>query len=309
MKRLMWVVVTVMVLSLESPASAGASGPSLPVLYSGVLALAHASLNPGADPAGANDWACRPSAAHPRPVVLVHGTLANMTITWFTLSPLLRNQGYCVFAFNYGQEGALPGLGLPGASRPGGVARVDRSAGELAAFVDRVLRATGAREVDVVGHSQGGMMPRYYLKFLGGARKVGTLVGLAPPNHGTTIHGLSRIPGVPELIATAGGQAVRDQIAGSALLRRLNEGGDTVPGVRYTVIASRLDGVVTPYASAFLDGPRVTDIVLQKQCPLNISDHLAIAYDARALHLVTNALDPAHATPVDCRLTLPVNGG
>ena len=51
-------------------------------------------------------------------------------------------------------------------------------------------RATGASQVDIVGHSQGGMMPRYYIKFLGGAAKVHTLVGLAPSNHGTTLDGL-----------------------------------------------------------------------------------------------------------------------
>ncbi len=281
---------------------------TLPVAYSGVLALTHATLHPDTAPAGANDWGCRPAGAHPRPVVLLHGTVENMTVNWFTLSPLLRNQGYCVFAVNFGQEDR-PRLGLPGSSRPGGTAPVDRSAGELAVFVDRVLAATGAGEVDLVGHSQGGMMPRHYLRFLGGAGKVGALVGLAPPNHGTTVLGLSRLPGVPELLTAVAGQAVRDQLAGSPFLRRLNAGGDTVPGVRYTVVASRLDEVVTPYTSAFLSGPDVTNIVVQDHCPLDTSEHLALSYDANALHFVTNALDPAHATPVTCRPTLPVNGG
>ena len=53
----------------------------------------------------------------------------------------------------------------------------------------RVLAATGAAKVDLVGHSQGGMMPRYYLKFLGGAALVNRLVALAPSNHGTTLDG------------------------------------------------------------------------------------------------------------------------
>ena len=56
-----------------------------------------------------------------------------------------------------------------------------------------VLAATGAAKVDLVGHSQGGMMPRYYLKFLGGAAHVDKLVALAPSNHGTTLDGLTAL--------------------------------------------------------------------------------------------------------------------
>jgi triacylglycerol esterase/lipase EstA (alpha/beta hydrolase family) len=58
-------------------------------------------------------------------------------------------------------------------------------AAELATFVNSVLGATGAKKVDLVGHSQGGMMPRYYIGFLGGAKYVHHLVGIAPSNHGT----------------------------------------------------------------------------------------------------------------------------
>ena len=50
----------------------------------------------------------------------------------------------------------------------------------------------------MVGHSQGGMMPRYYLKFLGGTAFVDDLVGMAPSNHGTTIAG-RRHGGLPGL--------------------------------------------------------------------------------------------------------------
>ena len=38
-------------------------------------------------------------------------------------------------------------------------------------------------------------MPRYYLRFLGGAAKVHSLVGLAPSNHGTTLDGLFTLAG------------------------------------------------------------------------------------------------------------------
>jgi triacylglycerol esterase/lipase EstA (alpha/beta hydrolase family) len=280
----------------------------LPVSFSGLAALTNATLHPDTAPAGANDWSCQPSAAHPEPVILLHGTIENMTYNWFTLAPLLHNAGYCVFALNYGQE---PGIhvGLPGSSETGGVAPVADSAVQLAAFVTKVRTATGAAKVDLVGHSQGGMMPRYYLRFLGGAAYVHALVAVAPSNHGTTVDGLAALPGVPQLLATGLGPSVTDQIADSAFLTQLNAGGDTMPGVRYTVIESSYDEVVTPYTSAFLTGPDVTDILLQQQCPLDVSDHLAISFDANALRDVLNALDPATARTPTCQLTLPINGG
>jgi hypothetical protein len=54
-------------------------------------------------PAGANPLFCRPSSAHPDPVVLVHGALANQNIASEALALTLANAGYCVFTFTYGQ--------------------------------------------------------------------------------------------------------------------------------------------------------------------------------------------------------------
>jgi hypothetical protein len=180
---------------------------------------------------------------------------------------------------------------------------------ELATFVNGVLTASGAEKVDIVGYSQGGMMPRQYLKFDGGAAKVHALVALAPPSHGTTLSGLGTlaeaIPGATELIGSAC-EACTDQLVGSPFITNLNAGGDTLPGIRYTVISTRYDEVVTPYTSQFLSGPEVTNITLQSQCFLDLGDHLSMPYDSIALHDVTNALDPAHATPPTC---VPVIAG
>ncbi|MGY1581534.1 esterase/lipase family protein [Streptomyces sp. MN13] len=245
---------------------------------------------------GWNNWSCKPSAAHPRPVVLVHGTLGNSVDNWLGLAPYLVKRGYCVFSLDYGQ--------LPGVPLFHGLGPIDKSAEQLDAFVDKVLDATGAAETDLVGHSQGGMMPRHYLKFLGGAAEVNALIGIAPDNHGTTLSGLTKLlpyfPGAEDLLSTAT-PGLADQITGSDFLTKLNEGGDTVPGVRYTVLATKYDQVVTPYRSGYLEGPDVRNVLLQDLCPVDLSEHLAIGlFDRIAFHEVANALDPAHAKPTTC---------
>ncbi|MGX1129541.1 triacylglycerol esterase/lipase EstA (alpha/beta hydrolase family) [Streptomyces glaucescens] len=245
---------------------------------------------------GWNDWSCKPSDAHPRPVVLVHGTLGNSVDNWLGLAPYLVKRGYCVYSLDYGQ--------LPGVPFFHGLGPIDKSAEQLDAFVDKVLDSTGAAETDLVGHSQGGMMPRHYLKFLGGAAEVNALIGIAPDNHGTTLSGLTKLlpyfPGAEDLLSTAT-PGLADQITGSDFLTKLNEGGDTVPGVRYTVLATKYDQVVTPYRSGYLEGPDVRNVLLQDLCPVDLSEHLAIGlFDRIAFHEVANALDPAHAKPTTC---------
>ncbi|MFI8071038.1 esterase/lipase family protein [Streptomyces sp. NPDC086033] len=261
-----------------------------------VVPAAGAAQAATAPTSGWNDYTCKPSAAHPRPVVLVHGTFANSVDNWLALAPYLENRDYCVFSFDYGQLSGVPlfyGLGP-----------IDRSAEQLKTFVDKVLAATGAPETDLVGHSQGGLMPRYYLKFLGGAAEVNALVGIAPDNHGTTLSGITNLlpyfPGIQDLLTT-NTPALADQVVGSPFLTRLNEGGDTVPGVKYTVLATKYDEVVTPYRSQFLSGSGVHNVLLQDLCALDLSEHVAIGlFDRIAFHEVANALDPTHATPTTC---------
>ncbi len=265
-------------------------------LAAGALLGLPGTASAAAPTSGWNDYACKPSAAHPRPVVLVHGTFGNGTDNWLVLAPYLEDRGYCVFSFDYGQ---LTGLGLVD-----GLGPIADSAQQLSDEVDKVLSATGAAKVDLVGHSQGGMMPRYYLKFLGGAAKVNALVGLAPDNHGTTLDGLESIiqyfPAAKDLVGTIT-PGLTDQLAGSAFLQKLNAGGDTVPGVKYTVIATDTDEVVTPYQSEFLSGSNVHNVLLQDLCPVDVFEHVLIGTtDLIAFHEVSNALDPAHATPSTC---------
>lgn len=287
-----------------SLAAGAASAQELPVEYNGIAGYVHISST--ASPPGANNWSCKPSATHPRPVVLVHGTFADMSDSWQALSPLLYDHGYCVFALNYG---SYAGSGALGIYATGNIAK---SAEELSSFVDRVLSATGASEVDLVGHSQGGMMPRYYIDKLGGAAKVHALVALAPSNHGTTLDGLftlaSYFPGADAFVGFLC-PACEQQAAGSAFLQALNAGGGTAPNVSYTVIESEYDEVVTPYTSAFLSGPNVTNIVLQQQCSLDHGEHLSMPYDHIADADVLTALDPQQPQKPACTYVAPVAGG
>ncbi len=239
-------------------------------------------------------------------MILVNGTFANMDDNWQAAAPLLANHGYCVYAFNYG--------GTSPASPIQGTGDIAASAAQLATFVSAVLAATGASKADLVGHSQGGMMPRYYLNFLGGASKVNDLVALAPSNFGTTLDGITELASLLGASSAINGalssvcEACVQQEQGSAFLARLNT-SPTVPGVHYTVIESVDDEVVTPYTNAFLPAaPNVTDITVQRQCLLDGSDHLEIAADPVALADMLNALDPASPVHVPCLVVQPLTG-
>jgi triacylglycerol esterase/lipase EstA (alpha/beta hydrolase family) len=246
-------------------------------------------------------------------VVLVHGTWENRYDNFAKLSPAIKAAGYCVFALNYGQSLNLVGLD-PAVD---GTADITGSAQQLESFVNQVLAATGTSQVDLVGHSQGGIVARQYLKFDGGAdpsdparNKVRNLVELGATNHGTTLDGLGTLAGDLGLLGYSGillGDAAQQQVVGSAFLTNLNAGGDTVPGVNYTVIATQYDEVTTPYQSTFLTagpGATVRNITLQNGCATNLSEHVSMTYSVRAIGYVQQGLDSSAPAP-GCDVTLP----
>src|SRR5438132_9664552 len=105
-----WVVGMVTGVLCAAAVTSTAAAATLPVIYNGAYGYAHAS--PTASPPGANDWSCKPSAAHQRPVILVHGTFGDMSDSWQALSPLLYDNGYCVFALNYGSYNGSGSIGV-----------------------------------------------------------------------------------------------------------------------------------------------------------------------------------------------------
>jgi triacylglycerol lipase len=306
--RLTMLLAAAVTLLLPAPSYAD----PLPVPYYFLPSAIIGALPPNSNPPGANIWTCKPSTAHPRPVVLVHGLTGNKATNWQTYAPLLKNNGYCVFALTYGVNKSAP----PVIDQLGGLNRMQDSAVELKAFIAKVLTATGARKVDIVGHSEGTVVPDYYVKFLGGATKVKRYVSLAPLWHGTNPAGLDTISeiGSPFGVTAAIGQALDPYFAsGPQLLAhspfwtKLRSGGTPkVDGVEYTNIVTKYDELVQPYTSGIQPGMK--NYVIQDFCATDYAEHFEIAADPVAARVVLNTLDPSHAKPVPCTLVLPFVG-
>ncbi|KAF9964305.1 hypothetical protein BGZ70_006658 [Mortierella alpina] len=246
---------------------------------------------------GINNFDCKLTPAHPRPLLLVHATLLNLD-SWSTLAPYLIDEGYCVFALTYGRHNNIPIVG--------GLAPIENSAQELANFANNVLARMNASQLDYVGHSQGGILGRYWMKYLGGAGKVHRMVGIAPITHGTTLSGMATIakalqifdPSQPFFDGVA--PSFFQMVESSDFMKKLNAGGDVAPGVIHSNIATRFDEVVTPWETCFQNGPGVTNVVLQDLCLLSLNEHLTIINSKVVLQFVLNQLSPATAKTANC---------
>ncbi|WP_438804291.1 esterase/lipase family protein [Nocardia noduli] len=284
-------------------------------------AFAYGMSHPDVAPPGTNDWNCKTTDPDRRPVVALHGTWMNAYNGFAYMGQPMKDAGFCVFTFNYGRSSLIQGGGV-GALLPGvmGTGYIQDAAKQLAVFVDRVRAATGASEVDIVAHSQGGSMANWYAKYEGGADKVRKLVTFGSTHHGTTLDGIGAlgrainnfgidILGFVELFV---GHAGIQQTVGSDFTNRLNAVGDTVPGVDYTVVGTRYDEVTTPFDSTFLKagpGATVDNIVLQDGCDSDISDHLTFMYSPRALSIALRALDPVGHPQLTCTFNPWLIGG
>lgn len=267
--------VTAVAVAVTGPVGLGTARADVPPDYA--LILPEPAL------VGANDFTCRPSADKPNPVVLVHGLGATASENWYFLAPHLAERGYCVFAKTYGMDPRYPSRG--------GLKPMQESAAELARFVDEVRAATGAAKVDLVGHSEGAIMPRWYLKFLGGTAKVDHFIGWAGPNHGTDIWGITElrhlVPGWDAGMAASCGSCPQF-LPGSKFLTDLNAGDETPGAVHYTTIVTKYDELVTPYQTSFLNG--ATNLVLQEIDSTNFAGHTTMAADPLTFELTLRAL-------------------
>lgn len=234
-----------------------------------------------------DDWSARPTEATPWPVVLVHGTGAT-TGHWGKLARDLRAHGWAVFAPAYGNRGTD---------------QMQESAKQIGGYIDAVLAVTGAQQVIVIGHSQGGLLVRYWLRAHDCGAKVRHMVSLAAPNHGTTLGGVISplIKGeltaglVDAFVRVWFGPAGFQQVIDSPIVEATNEGGDLVEGVTYICIATRSDLTIQPPETCFLHDPDAADgtvhnLWVQDVDPTAVVMHEDMPGDHRVRHLVVAAL-------------------
>ncbi|GAA2562957.1 esterase/lipase family protein [Mycolicibacterium diernhoferi] len=249
-------------------------------------------FNPQKPPPGANDPSITVTAEHPLPIILVNPTALTQGLNWAVGAPVLANAGYKVYTFNYGNNTTNPNFPIQS------IGDIRKSALELEAEIDRVLAETGAPQVILIGHSQGGgNLPSYYINNLGGADKVSQLIGISPGHNGSDFNGLvSGVLRTPILrqvfisVFRALAPAIYQQSAGSPFQDEIYGNGDTRPGVLYTTISTIYDEVATPYTNNALDGPNVTNIILQDRYPGQILGHLNVVTAPQTWAVVLEAL-------------------
>jgi len=150
----------------------------------------------------------------PRPVILLHGYAMNRANFVLLASRLARAGLGPIVGFEYWTLG-----------------RTAAGARQLAWFVDQVREVTGAGEVDLVGHSMGGVVGRYYVTLGGGDGAVANLVTLGSPHAGTDVS------------AVGIGHPTRELLFGSKLMTRLHH-APPPQHARITTILSRADALV-----------------------------------------------------------------
>ena len=167
---------------------------------------------PGAHPRG------------PRPIIVLHGYAMNRA-------------NFVPLAYRLSRAGLGPILGFEYWT----LGRIAAAARRLGWFIDQVRAASGATEVDVIGHSMGGVVASYYVTLAGGDGAIRNLVTIGSPHGGT------------DLSVASIGHPTRELITGSKLLARIA----AAPPPRITrvlEILSRSDALVPADSQAPVPG-------------------------------------------------------
>jgi triacylglycerol lipase len=178
------------------------------------------------------------------PVIFIHGINSNSSIWGTMTSWFMSESGWSssvqplyTFDYDWWNHNAY-------------------SAERLRESVNRIIAANPATgKVDLVTHSMGGLVGRYYIKNLGGATKVDDFVSLAGPNHGTT-----KVEGFGGGFCEAMTLSCYELKYNSSFIVALNSGDETPGAVNYGTWRTECDEWVSPTTSTILSGALVNRI-------------------------------------------------
>ena len=206
------------------------------------LALALAACSPADTLTGPSTRSSIQTAPLHTPSLFVHGWMST-SATWNTMVARFKADGWTdselsTFTYNTSQSNAT-------------------TAGIIKTKVDSILRATGARQVDIVTHSMGTLSAHYYIKYLNGGRKVDAIVSLGGTNHGTATAQLCNQVSCIEMRLN------------SSFITALNAGDETWGPSRYATWWSPCDEVIIPQTSTILDGAANTQTACMNHSDLH----------------------------------------
>ncbi|MFG2991457.1 esterase/lipase family protein [Streptomyces sp. NPDC048257] len=206
----------------------------------------------------------RPPATRP-PILLLHGFTDNRSV-FVLLRRALGAGGRHVEAYNYSPFT----LDLRVTAR------------HLARRVEELCERTGQERVELIGHSLGGLVGRYYVQRLGGDARVRTLVTLGTPHSGTRV--------APFMDAHP---LVRQMRPDSEVLTEL---AAPAPGCTTRCVAfwSEFDALMAPVGSARIEHP---DLRVENVQVTGIG-HLALPAHPAVITAVRRALDGPGLTAV-----------
>ncbi|MCH0563962.1 alpha/beta fold hydrolase [Streptomyces sp. MUM 2J] len=164
------------------------------------------------------------------PVVLLHGFIDNRSVFVLLRRSLAQHGRQRIESLNYSPL----------------TCDIRTAADLLGRHIEEICERTGSERVDVVGHSLGGLIARYYVQRLGGDHRVRTLVTLGTPHSGTRVAPLANAHPI-----------VRQMRPGSPVLEELSR---PAPGCRTRFVGfwSDLDHLMDPLDTACIDHPDLT---------------------------------------------------
>ncbi|MEU1490196.1 alpha/beta fold hydrolase [Streptomyces sp. NPDC005776] len=202
---------------------------------------------------------------HPErpPVVLLHGFIDNRSVFVLLRRSLARHGWRHLESLNHSPL----------------TCDIRTAAELLGRHVEEICARTGHREIDIVGHSLGGLIARYYVQRLGGDQRVRTLVTLGTPHGGTAVAPLAGALPI-----------VRQMRSGSAPIEELRL---PAPGCRTRFVSfwSELDQVIVPVEAARIDHPDLDAVNVR----VSGVGHLALPVHPSVAAAVREALDADEA--------------